>query len=50
MYNIGGFASFCGKSLLGIGIAFPMHCRYTWLTENEERRGGIWITVKIYAR
>ena len=50
MYNIGGSASFGGKSLLGIGIAFPIHCRYTWLVTNGERRGGIWKTVKTYAR
>ena len=36
--------------LLGIGIAFPMHCLYTWLTENGERRNGAWKTVKTYAR
>ena len=50
MYNIGGSASFGGESLLGIGIAFPMHCLYTWLTENGERRNGAWKTVKTYAR
>lgn len=52
MYNIGGPASFCGESLLGIGIAFPIHCLYTWLVRNGERRDGIWKpkAVKTYAQ
>lgn len=38
--NIGGFASLWSKSLFGIVIANPSHCRYTWLVINTEKGNG----------
>ena len=47
---IGGFASLLSKSLSGIVIAIPSHCRYTWLVKNTGRSRTAWKTAKISAR